>query len=112
MTVGRTTGEHVAQGFAAIRKAGTLVCTGIGDMTEVGLPLPLTELVTYQKRIQGTHFGHCNPSADIPRQIQMYRDGRIKLDEIITRRYALDEVAQGYEDMHNGELVRGVVVFD
>lgn len=112
VTVGRTTGEHVAQGFAAIRKAGTLVCTGIGDMTEVGLPLPLTELVTYQKRIQGTHFGHCNPSADIPRQIQMYRDGRIKLDEIITRRYALDEVAQGYEDMHNGELVRGVVVFD
>ncbi|MBO1902327.1 NDMA-dependent alcohol dehydrogenase [Leucobacter weissii] len=112
VTVGITTGEHIAQGFASIRKGGTLVCTGIGNMTAVGIPLPITELVTYQKRIQGTHFGHCSPNADIPRQIQMYRDGKIKLDEIITKRYTLDQIAEAYEDMHDGKIVRGVVVFD
>ena len=41
----------------------------------------------------------------------MYRDGKIKLDELITTRYTLDEVAQGYEDMHAGKNIRGVIVF-
>jgi S-(hydroxymethyl)glutathione dehydrogenase/alcohol dehydrogenase len=112
VTVGRTTGEHIGKAIAAIRKAGTVVCTGIGDMTEVGIPAPITELVTYQKRIQGTHFGSCNPQGDIPRQIRMYRDGRLKLDELITKEYSLDQVASAYEDMHNGTIVRGVVRFD
>lgn len=111
VAVGHTTGEHIAQGFAAIRKAGTLVCTGIGNMNAVGIPISLTELVTYQKRIQGNHFGMCSPNGDIPRQIQMYRDGTLKLDEIITKEYTLDQVAEAYEDMLSGKIVRGVVVF-
>jgi Zn-dependent alcohol dehydrogenase len=41
----------------------------------------------------------------------MYRDGTLKLDELITREYALDEVAQGYEDMHAGVNIRGVIRF-
>jgi NDMA-dependent alcohol dehydrogenase len=110
VTVGHTTGEHVAQGFAAIRKAGTVVVTGFGDST--GIPVPLAELTQYQKRIQGALFGGCSPSGDIPRQVRMYRDGKIKLDEIITKRYSLDQVAAAYEDMHDGTIIRGVVVFD
>ena len=112
VTVGVTTGEHVAQGFAAIRKGGTVVVTGLGDSTQVGIPVPLFELTVYQKRIQGTHFGHCRPSGDIPRQIEMYRSGRLKLDEIITRTYTLDQVAEAYQDMHAGTIIRGVIVFD
>jgi NDMA-dependent alcohol dehydrogenase len=111
-TVGRATGEHIAQAFRAIRKAGTVVATGIGDMTEVGLPISITELVTYQKRIQGTHFGHCAPSSDILRQLQMYRDGRLKLDELVTRTYTLDEVALAYADLEEGKNIRGVITFD
>jgi Zn-dependent alcohol dehydrogenase len=42
----------------------------------------------------------------------MYRDGKIKLDEIITKRYSLDQVAAAYEDMHDGTIIQGVVVFD
>lgn len=111
-TVGRATGEHVAQAFRAIRKAGTVVATGIGNMEEIGLPVSLTELVVYQKRIQGTHFGHCAPSSDILRQLQMYRDGRLKLDELITRTYRVDEVAQAYRDLAEGKNIRGVILFD
>ena len=61
--------------------------------------------------IQGAIFGMANPTSDIPRVLQMYRDGSIKLDELISRRYTLDEVAQGYEDMHAGANIRGIVTF-
>jgi S-(hydroxymethyl)glutathione dehydrogenase/alcohol dehydrogenase len=112
VTVGVTTGEHVAQAFSAIRKAGTVVVTGIGKLTEVGIPVSLLELTMFQKTIKGALFGACNPTWDILNQAQMYRDGRLKLDELITTTYKLDQVAQGYEDMHAGKNIRGVVLFD
>ena len=112
VTVGVTKGEHVAQAFAAIRKAGTVVVTGVGDITAVGLPIAIGELTLFQKRIVGALFGASSPSSDILRQAQMYRDGRIKLDEIITTTYRLDDIARGYEDMHAGRNMRGVIVYD
>ena len=70
---------------------------------ETGIPVSLAMLTLFQKRIQGSLYGASNPTWDIPRQVQMYpRRGTLKLDELITREYALDEVAQGYEDMHAG----------
>jgi NDMA-dependent alcohol dehydrogenase len=112
VTVGVVRGEHVAQAFSAIRKAGTVVVTSAGNWTETGIPVSLLELTMYQKRIQGSLFGECSPTWDILRQAQMYRDGRLKLDELITATYTLDEVAKGYEDMHAGRNIRGVVLFD
>jgi Zn-dependent alcohol dehydrogenase len=109
VTIGVVKGEHVGQAFSAIRKAGTVVVTGLGDITEVGLPVSLAELTLFQKRIQGSLFGASSPSADILRQAQMYRDGKLKLDELITREYSLDEVAKGYEDMHAGKNIRGLI---
>jgi Zn-dependent alcohol dehydrogenase len=111
VTTGVTTGEHIAQGFASIRKAGTVVIAGFGNPMEVGVPLPGPELVLYQKRIQGAIFGMANPTYDIPRVLDLYRQGTLKLDELISRRYTLDEVAQGYVDMHAGINIRGVVAF-
>ena len=74
--------------------------------------MALSELTLFQKRIQGALFGASNPSSDILRQAQMYRDGKIKLDELITTTYSLDQIAQGYEDMHAGKNIRGVIVYD
>jgi NDMA-dependent alcohol dehydrogenase len=112
VTIGVVKGEHVGQAFGATRKAGTVVVTGLGDITEVGIPVSIGELTLFQKRIQGSLFGQSNPSSDILRQAQLYRDGKIKLDELVTRTYTLDEVAQGYEDMHAGKNIRGVIVFE
>jgi S-(hydroxymethyl)glutathione dehydrogenase/alcohol dehydrogenase len=111
VTVGVTKGEHVAQAFSAIRKAGTVVVTGLGDAMEIGLPVSLAELTLFQKRIQGSLFGASAPSSDIVRQTQMYRDGMLKLDELVTTEYTLDEIAKGYEDMHAGKNIRGIVRF-
>ena len=77
-----------------------------------GIPVALSELTLFQKRIQGALVGASNPSSDILRQAQMYRDGKIKLDELITTTYSLDQIAQGYEDMHAGKNIRGVIVYD
>jgi S-(hydroxymethyl)glutathione dehydrogenase/alcohol dehydrogenase len=112
VAVGVTTGEHVGQAFAAIRKGGTCVVTGVGDLTAIGVPISLADLTLSQKRLQGSLFGGCSPSLDIPRQLELYRAGKLKLDELVTTAYTLDQVAQGYEDMKAGKNLRGVVVFD
>jgi len=112
VTVGVIKPKHVGEAFAAIRKAGTVVVTGLGDVTDVGIPVSLFEMTLYQKRIQGSLYGEMNPTWDILKQVQMYRDGKLKLDELVTRTYSLDDIAQGYDDMHAGKNIRGIVVFD
>jgi NDMA-dependent alcohol dehydrogenase len=109
--VGVTTGADVAQAYGSIRKAGTVVVSGVGNMMEIGIPIPLGDLTLSQKRIQGSLFGACSPSIDVLLQIELYREGRLKLDELITHRYSLDEVANGYEDLHAGRNIRGIVRF-
>jgi NDMA-dependent alcohol dehydrogenase len=109
VTVGVTKDEHVAAAFAAVRKAGTVVVTGLGNHHAVGLSIPLAELTLYQKRLQGSLFGSSSPSFSIPRLLELYRAGALKLDELITTRYALDDVAKGYADMHAGLNIRGII---
>lgn len=112
VTIGIVQGGHIAEAFAAIRKAGTVVVTGLGDIAEVGIPISFGELTLFQKRLQGSEYGQCNPFVDIPREIEMYEAGKLKLDELITATYTLDEVAEGYADMHAGKNIRGVILFD
>ncbi|GHE93918.1 MULTISPECIES: NDMA-dependent alcohol dehydrogenase [Amycolatopsis] len=112
LTVGVLTAEHVGQGLAAIRKDGTCVVTAMAPLAEVGAQVALGDLALSQKRLQGTLFGHSNPTWDIRRQLQLYRDGALKLDELVTRTYTLDEVTQGYRDMHEGKNIRGVIRHD
>jgi Zn-dependent alcohol dehydrogenase len=63
-----------------------------------------------QKRIQGVIFGMGSPPYEITRLAAMYRAGRLKLDELITTTYRLDEVNQAYDDMHAGRNIRGVII--
>ncbi|MEN3301487.1 MAG: hypothetical protein V7633_3545 [Pseudonocardia sp.] len=111
VTIGVVTGKHVGQGLRAVRKAGTCVVVGLGEARTREGDIPLTELVLFQKRLQGSLFGASAPTADIPAQLELYRRGALKLDELITTRYTLDEVAKGFDDMHAGRNLRGVIVF-
>ncbi len=111
VTIGVVTGEHVAQAMAAIRKAGTVVVTGVGKMTDLGAPVSLFELTMMQKRIQGSLYGENSPQDIIPKLLRMYQAGQLKLDELITREYTIDQIAEAYDDMHAGVNIRGVVVY-
>ena len=59
-----------------------------------------------------TLAGTMDQSADIRRYVDMYRNGRLQLDELITARYQLDDINTGVEDLRAGKNIRGVVVFD
>jgi S-(hydroxymethyl)glutathione dehydrogenase/alcohol dehydrogenase len=88
------------------------VVTSLGPSTAFGVPISLFELTLYQKRLLGSMFGGVAPMRDITKMLELYTSGRLKLDEIITTRYSLDQVNQGYADMHAGTNVRGVITFD
>ena len=112
VTVGVTTSEHLGAAFSTIRKGGTLAVTGVGNFAEVGIPVSLIELTMYQKRIHGVLYGNLSPSRAVPQLLGLYQAGQLKLDELITRRYRLDQINEGYADMHAGRNIRGVITFD
>jgi len=110
ITVGVLKPDHVGQAMASIRKAGTVVVTALGDINSTEpLPVSLADVTLFQKRIQGAMFGMSNPNWDILRQLELYRAGALKLDELVTTTYTLDQVAAAYEDMHAGKNIRGVI---
>ena len=109
--VGVITGDNVAEAFSTIRKGGTVCVTGLGKMTDVGVPISLFELSMYQKRIQGVLYGSLSPSKDMLRLLSMYQAGQLKLTELITRTYTLDQINDGYADLHAGRNIRGVITY-
>jgi NDMA-dependent alcohol dehydrogenase len=110
VTTGVLKTEHIAQAFSAVRKAGTVVVTAVGNAAEE-VRVPAFELTFYQKRIQGALFGASSPSRDIPWMLNLYQSGQLRLDELITTTYKLDDINQGYADMHAGKNIRGVIVY-
>ncbi|GAA4793663.1 NDMA-dependent alcohol dehydrogenase [Actinomycetospora chlora] len=109
VTVGTMQAEVVAQAFAAVGKAGTVVLVAMAGFTDTTVALPGTVATLWKKTIKGSLFGDCNPTTDIPRLLDLYREGRLHLDEVITATYALDDVNAGYEDLVAGRIVRGVI---
>jgi S-(hydroxymethyl)glutathione dehydrogenase/alcohol dehydrogenase len=104
------TAEIVTGGFNAIGKGGVVVLTGLNKVMEPNIQLPGTVMTLYRKSLKGSLFGDCNPTTDIPKILGLYQSGDLKLDEIITRTYTLDQVQEGYDDLLAGKNVRGVVV--
>ncbi len=112
MTPGVLYGDMMQLGTALAGKGGTIVVTAIAPMTQTESSVNLFEIAMWNKEIKGTIFGSLNPRADIPALLGLYREGQLKLDELITRRYTLDEINEGYEDMRTGKNIRGVIVYD
>jgi NDMA-dependent alcohol dehydrogenase len=110
ITVGVNTAETVDQASSIIGKMGTVTVTAAGSGSQNQLAMPSGMLQVYLQRIQGTLCGHCNPLADLPRLMDLYRTGDLKLDELITKRYALDQVNDMYHDMLDGKNMRGVII--
>ncbi len=77
-----------------------------------GVQFPIFELIAYEKQIIGCLFGHSNPRSDIPKMLSLYRDGKLMLDELVTRTYTLDQINEGYEAMRTHKNIRGLVLYD
>jgi NDMA-dependent alcohol dehydrogenase len=109
MTPGVLHGDLMALGTALCGKGGTIVVTGIAPMTQTQSAVNLFELAMWNKEIKGSIFGSLNPRTDIPKLLNLYRAGQLKLDELITTTYKLDEVNVGYQAMRDGTNIRGVI---
>ncbi len=97
--------------FRATQKAGNVVVTAITPDTVKQIDVPPLELFATQKAIMGAVYGFASPRLQIPELLALYRCGEIKLKELITRRYSLDEINRGYADLEAGKNLRGVIVF-
>jgi NDMA-dependent alcohol dehydrogenase len=102
-------GELMAEAMFLTSKGGTCVVTGVAPMTQSEASISLLDLSMLNKEIKGTIFGSGNPRFDILHLLELYRLGQLRLDELITRTYSLDEINEGYDDMRNGRIIRGVL---
>jgi NDMA-dependent alcohol dehydrogenase len=109
MGVGR--GDLVASLMALVAKRGRAVMTNVHNAAELDVKMSMIDLVFMEKEMVGCLYGSANPRADIPFLAELYKAGRIDLDGMVTRRYPLDGVNQGYEDMRAGRNIRGVLVY-
>ena len=103
--------QAMLQGFELLRRAGTLVVAG---MTGVGekLPLEAIDIGDNAIRILGSKMGSTNLKRDIPRWIKHYKEGTLKLDELISRHYALDQINEAIDEVRKGSVIRNVIVFE
>ena len=104
-------GEEVNSWLKLTRKGGTCVLTGMTPQTTRSIKINLQEFILWNKNLVGTVFGSCNPRADIARLARLYECGQLQLDEMITKRYRLDDINDAYADLRNGEIIRGVIDF-
>jgi NDMA-dependent alcohol dehydrogenase len=102
----------IAQAFEATARMGTIVVIGLTPSHYDSLPISPLSLVLSQKTMMGTMYGTSNALVEIPKILSMYDQGQVKLEELVTTTYRLDQINQGYTDMVAGRNIRGVVVFD
>ncbi len=111
VTVGVLSAEVVAQAAEIVGKGCQVTVTSVGRSGEENIRLSANGgVVGYQRRIQGHVFGMCNPVYDIPRLLRLYQAGQLKLRELITQTYRLDDINKGYQDLENGTIIRGVIL--
>ncbi len=111
LCLGLAEGEHIAPMMALLKKAGRGVVTSVANMMADDVKLSLFDFAMQRKELVGCIFGNANPRFDIPRLLALYMDGKLKLDEMVTNTYTLDDINQGYADMRDGKNIRGMIVF-
>jgi len=103
-------GELAASAYRAIRRGGLAVVVGVARPSESTAVRSMT-LVFEEKTLTGSYFGSCVPRVDFPRMLSLYLGGKLKLDELITRRYSIAEAPQAFADLESGRNARGVIMF-
>ena len=103
-------GEIAAQAYGVLRKGGTAVVVGVASQKDT-TTLRTASLTFEEKTLTGSYFGSARPREDFPRLLALYRAKRLKLDELITRTYRIDEAPQAFADLASGKNARGVIVF-
>jgi S-(hydroxymethyl)glutathione dehydrogenase / alcohol dehydrogenase len=102
--------ESIEQAYAAVRKGGTCVVIGIGSRKE-SVSLNVFFIPVMEKRLVGCWYGGADVHRDALRLLALYRQGKLKLDELLTKTYRLEEVNQAFADLRAGVNARGIIVW-
>jgi S-(hydroxymethyl)glutathione dehydrogenase/alcohol dehydrogenase len=111
LTAGVVPPELIMMGMMLLRKGGTCVLTGVSKLTDMMVPLILSDMVSNCKTLKGVLYGEMNPREAMPMLLSMYEAGKLKLDELITKTYKLDDINEAMEDLRAGKNIRGVIAF-
>jgi NDMA-dependent alcohol dehydrogenase len=95
-----------------VGKRGRMIVTAVAEAGQSSIDLSLAELMFYEKTVRGALYGSANPRYDVPNLLRLYSRGELQLNELITTRYRLDDINQGFDDMRSGKNIRGVIMMD
>ena len=94
----------------AVRPGGTVVLAGLAPMGS-STNLPGAVITRQEKTVTGTYYGSAHPARDFPRYADLYLQGKLDLDRLISKTYSLDQINDAFADLLAGKLARGVIVF-
>lgn len=112
IAVGEMKGEYIEEAMILTAKTGTCVVTGMGSMMDADVKLNLFLFTMLQKTLKGNIFGGGSSHVETPRLAALYKSGLLNIDDMITRTYKLEDINTGYQDMLDGNNIRGVIRFD
>lgn len=100
----------VEQAFAMLRPGGTAVVVGMIPLGQ-SIELPGVDFM-FEKKVIGSLMGSNNFRVDMPRYADLYMQGRLKLDELVSARVPLEQAQDAFAEMERGSVARSVIVFD
>jgi S-(hydroxymethyl)glutathione dehydrogenase/alcohol dehydrogenase len=101
----------LAQALALARKGGTVVVTGLSRLDALA-SFPLFPFVMQEKRLVGSVYGSGQPARDVPRLVELYREGKLKLDELAARTYALTDINAALDALADAKGARGIILWE
>ena len=101
----------LSDAYAATRRGGTTTTVGLPDPSQM-LEIPAVSLVAEERTLRGSYLGSSVPARDLPKFIELHREGKLAVERLLTHRLSLDEVNEGFDRLASGEAVRQAIVFD
>jgi Zn-dependent alcohol dehydrogenase len=98
----------LAEAYAGVRRGGTVVAVGLPP-EGLSAELPASDLAREEKIVTGSFYGSCSPQLDMPRVLDLYMDGFLPLDRLVSRSYPLEEINDAFAAMNAGEVARAVI---
>jgi Zn-dependent alcohol dehydrogenase len=111
MTCGVGNGDVLGEAFWLGGKRSKIVVTNIHPVGEATIAIPACSSPCSRSSSSGRCSVRANPRVDIPRLLELYTQGQLDLDGLVTNEYSLEGINDGYADMNNGKNIRGVLKF-
>ena len=103
--------QTIDQTIAMTRRGGQAILVGVPRMEAMVQVPAFLGLVFQEKTIKGCWYGSSNVQRDVPKLIDLYNKGELKLDELVSRTITLDQVNEAFETMKTGEVARSVISY-